>query len=394
MTYPLATLGPSIDATGISAPTYLDIYQSLIASFKAIYGSDIYITPDSQDGQFLAIIARAIHDSNDAAINLFQGFSPSFAQDANLSSLVKINGLSRNIATYSTAVGNVVGQVGTVILAGVVKDTSGNLWNLPTSVTIPIAGTIAVTVTAQNPGSLVAGIGAINQINNPQLGWQSFTNTSAAVAGNPIESDAALRVRQSLSTAVPALGIKEAIYSAIGIVPGVVRFTVYENDTAITDVNGIPAHTIAAVVQGGAVTDICQAIYSKKPPGIQTYGSTSLTVYDTYGLPCLIHYEVLATVPIYFDVVIKALTGYISSTGDSLKTAIYNLINSLSIDEDVRYTQCIGAASLITTPEGQTFYIVSLKLGITPAPTGVVDIPIAFNQAATNLTSNITLTVT
>jgi uncharacterized phage protein gp47/JayE len=394
MTFPLTTLGPTVNSAGISSPQYSDIYQSLIASFQLIYGADIYVTPDSQDGQFLAIIARAIYDSNSAAVSLFQGFSPSFAQNANLSSLVKINGLARNVATNSTAVGNVTGVVGTVITAGVVKDTSGNLWNLPTSVTIPGGGTISVTVTAQQAGAIVAGVGIINQIYNPQLGWQGFTNTTAATAGAAIETDAALRARQAISTALPALGIKESIYSAIGAVPGVLRFTVYENDTSATDSNGIPAHSIAAVVQGGTVADICNAIYGKKPPGIQTYGSTSLTVYDTFGLPVTINYTVLTNVSIYFAITIKALPGYISSTGVAAVQALSDFINALVIDEDVRYSQSIAAASLINQAIGQSFYIVSLTLGVAPAPVGTADIVIAFNQAAVCAPANITLTVT
>jgi len=394
MIYPLATLGPTVNSAGISSPQYSDIYQSLIASFQLIYGADIYITPDSQDGQFLAIIARAIYDSNSAAVALFQGFSPAFAQNANLSSLVKINGLTRNTATNSTAVGDVTGTVGTVIAGGVVKDASGNLWNLPATVTIPGAGTITVTVTAQQAGAIVAGIGIINQIYNPQLGWQGFTNTTAAVAGAAVETDAALRARQIISTALPALGIKESIYSAIGAVPGVFRFTVYENDTATADTNGIPAHSIAAVIQGGTVADICNAIYAKKPPGIQTHGSTSLTVYDNFGLPVTIKYTVLTNISIYFAITIKALPGYVSSTGTVAVQALSDFINGLLIDEDVRYSQSIAAASLINQTIGQSFYIVSLTLGTAPGPVGITDIAIAFNQAAVCTPSNIALTVT
>jgi len=89
------------------------------------------VAPDSQDGQWLAALASAINDSNQAAVMVFQSFSPTYAQGVNLSSLVKINGLTRLVATNSTAVGNVVGVAGTVIANGSVADTAGNIWNLP-----------------------------------------------------------------------------------------------------------------------------------------------------------------------------------------------------------------------------------------------------------------------
>lgn len=393
-TYPLATLAPTIDASGITAPTLSDIYQSLIASFQSIYGADIYIAPDSQDGQWLATLAQAIYDSNQAAIKLFQSFSPTYAQGNELSSLVKINGIKRQTATHSTATGNIVGVVGTVITNGVVKDSSGNLWNLPTTVTIPLAGTIAVTVTAQASGSLVIPAGQINQIYNPQYGWQSFTSTTDSIPGNPVENDAALRTRQSQSTALPALGIKAALFAAVGAVLGVTRYWIYENDTGVTDANGLPPHSITAVVQGGAVADIANAIWSKKPPGIQTNGTTSYTVYDQYGLPSVINYDVLTQTQIYFAVTIKALPGYVSTTGTALIAALVAFVNNLVIGEDVYTSQAQAAASLIGQAIGQTFYITSFTLGTAPAPVGTANIVIPYDSAAACATGNVVLTTT
>lgn len=392
-TYPLTTLAPTIDSTGISIPSYNDIYQSLVASFQAIYGSAIYIAADSQDGQWLAVLAKAINDSNQSAVAVFRAFAPTYSQGANLSSLVKINGLLRNSATNSTAVGDIIGVAGTLISNGVVKDVNGNLWNLPSSVTIPPGGSLSVTVTAQVQGSIIAPIGSIDTITTPQLGWQSFSNTSASIPGSPIEDDAALRIRQTISTSLPALGIMESMYAAVGNVTGVTRWTIHENDTGSTNTDGIPAHCVSAIVEGGTVADIVAAIASKKVPGGQTYGTTSGTVYDQYGLPSVINYYVLETVPIYFAITIKALQGYVSTTGTALIEALVDFVNSLEIGEDVYVTQAQASASLINLGIGQTFYITSFTLGITPAPIGTSNLTINFNQAASCVASNITLTV-
>ena len=393
-TYPLATLAPTLSSSGISAPVYSDIYQSLIAIFQGIYGSDIYVDPDSQDGQFLAAIASAINDSNQAMIAVVQGFSPTYAQGAALSAQVKINGLTRLVPTNSTAIGTVTGTVGKVISNGVVRDSNGNLWNLPASVTIPTGGTISVTVTAQTAGAIVALAGSINTIYNPQLGWQSFVSTADAVAGSPAETDAQLRVRQATSTSMPALGIKEAIYAAIGNISGVLRFTLYENDTETADVNGIPAHSISAVVEGGTVAAIAAAIYGRKPPGIKTYGTTSSVQTDQFGLQTTINYFALQDVPVYFAITIKALTGYVSTTGTALINALVAFVSSLAIGEDVYASQAQAVASFISSPLGQTFYITAFTLGTAPSPVGTGNIAIAFNQAASCVASNITLTVT
>jgi len=393
-TYPLATLAPTVGTTGISAPSYSDIYQSLIATFQAIYGSDIYVSADSQDGQWLAALAQAIYDSNQAAVAVFNSFAPAFSQGMGLSSLVKINGLQRLIPTHSQAVGNIVGVIGTVITSGVVQDSNGQMWNLPTTVTIPTGGSIAVTVTAQNPGNINAAIGDINKIATPQLGWQSFSNTSAATAGSPVESDAALKLRQSVSVAYPAQAVIDSISAAIANVPGVTRYLVYENNTGAADTNGAPAHCIYPVVEGGDLTAVAQAIANRKTPGGQTYGTTSVLLTSPRGLQAAINFFVLAYTPVYFAVTIKALGGYVATTGDTLKAALVSYVAAMEIGEDVYYSQMQAIASLMNGPLGETFYLVSFYQGTAPAPVGTANLAIAFDHIAQCPLANIALTTT
>lgn len=394
MNYPLATLAPTINSAGISAPLYEDVYLSLIASFKSIYGDDIYITPDSQDGQWLAVLAQAIHESNQSAITCFLAFSPTYAQGAPLSSLVKLNGIARKSSSHSTAQGTVTGTVGTIISGGIVQDADNKLWSLPSPVTIPVGGSLSLTVTAQKEGSISATIGSITKIFNPQYGWQTFTNTSAAVVGAAVETDAALRTRQGQSVAIPALTIKGAITAAVANVAGVTRYITYENDTGSTDTNGIPAHSLSVVVLGGVSTDIAAAIALRKTPGAQTYGSTSVTVYDRYGLASTMNYFIMALVPIYFAVTIKALPGYVATTGAAIQQALADFVNGLDIGEDVYIAQASGVASLITLGIGQTFYITDIRQGLAASPTGTTNLVIAFNAAASCAVGNVGMTVT
>lgn len=393
-TYPLATLAPTIDATGISSPSYNDIYQSLLASFKGIYGNDIYVEADSQDGQWIAVLAQAIYESNQAAVACFLAFSPTYSQGTALSSLVKLNGISRNIATNSAAVGTVTGQAGTVITGGVVQDANKNLWSLPSTVIIPVGGTVNVTVTAQQQGNIAAPIGTITTIYNPQLGWQSFSNTSAASPGAAVELDAQLRVRRAASTAAPALSIKGAITAAVANVSGITRSIVYENDTGSTDANGIPAHSICVVTLGGTSADIAAAIEKRKTPGAQTYGSTSVIVYDQHGLATTINFFILTIVPVYFAVTIKALSGYVASTGVAIQQALTDFVNGLGIGDDVYSTQAQAIAALQNTGLGKTFYLTDFRLGLAASPTGTSNLTIAFNAAASCAVGNVGITVT
>ena len=373
----MSTLAPIISDTGISTLSYQEVYDTLVTNFKLIYGSDIYISADSQDGQWLAIIAKAIFDCNNVAVTVYQSFSPTFSQGAMLSSMVKINGITRNSSGYSTATCIVVGTVGTTILAGIAQDTNGNLWNLPTRVIIGISGSETINVTCQMAGAIIALAGTINVIGNPQYGWQSITNPADAAIGAPVETDAALKLRQSLSVALPSQTVMDGILSSIANVSGVTRYTGYSNDTAITDSNGVPAHSMAIVVYGGSSTDIANVIALKKMPGSQTYGTTAITVYSSYGYPTIINYSQLAIIPIYFDITIVKLAGYLTTTDAAIKTALMIFIDNLDIGEDVYISQAQASASLIGLGVGQTFYITSFKMGTSPSPSGTSNIAIS-----------------
>lgn len=162
--FPLDTLAAQVTATGISAPPFADILSSLQASARQIFGSDAYLEADSQDGQLLAIFARAIHDCNQTAIAVYNSFSPQTAQGTGLSNLVKINHIERMEPTHSTVNVDIVGVVGTLILGGVVGDIAGNRWTLPASVTIPPDGTVTVTATAEEAGAIGSPIGTLINI--------------------------------------------------------------------------------------------------------------------------------------------------------------------------------------------------------------------------------------
>jgi uncharacterized phage protein gp47/JayE len=391
----LPTYASTIDATGIHAPSYNAILQSLIAQFQSIYGSDISLNPGDQDFQWLAILALAMFDHAQADVAAYNTFMPTFAQGVPLSNLVKINGIARQIPTSSTAVVTITGNVGTQIANGVARDVNGNLWNIPALVIVPLAGSINVTATCQIPGAIGASANTINQIFNPQLGWQTVNNAAGATPGTPVETDAALRARQTISVALPAQTPLESITAAVAQVSGVTESTVYENDTGSIDSNGVPPHSISAVVAGGSATAVATAIERTKSPGTGTYGTTSVVVIDPAGLPVTINYFVLVQANIYVSLTIKALSGYVGSTGLAIQNAIVDFINSLNIGQAVRLSWVLAAAQMINNPIlGETFEIVTITQGTSPSPVGTVDIIIPFNQEAISVVANVILTVT
>ena len=255
MTSPIAA---TISSTGISAPNLATIINYFITQYQGIFGADAYLGNDSQDGQLLGTFSQAVSDCNSSAVTVYNSFSPATAIGTGLASNVKINGLKPILGSFSTCPGVVcTGQAGTFLNNATVSDSNGNLWSIPNGTQIGSGGTATVTVTCLTLGAITAAENTINQIATPILNWQSVNNpTSAAIPGNGVETDAALRVRQSNSVTLPSTTLFDGITAAIEAVPGVTRVTPYENNTNTTNSNGIPAKTLCFVVEGGSVTGI------------------------------------------------------------------------------------------------------------------------------------------
>jgi len=390
-----STTAAVITPAGITAPSYAEILAYLQSQYRSIYGADVYLEPDSQDGQFLAVQALAISDANAAIIAAYLSFSPGTAQKAALSSNVKINGISRAIPTSSQVDLVIIGQAGTIITSGIVEDQNSNKWALPESVTIPPSGTITVTATCTTLGAVSAGLNQVNKIVTATRGWQSVTNPSAASMGAPVETDPALRAKQKTSTALPSRTVLEGTIGAVANVSGVTRYVAYDNDTSVTDANGIPANHLAMVVEGGDVSAIASAIASKKGPGGGTYGTTSATVLNVYGMPITINYFR----PIYRAITgamsLKALAGYTTAIGAAAQQAVSDYVNQVAIgggpSGTVEWADALTAANSV--PGSSTFKLTALTLS-GPGGAGSPDVPLAFNQAAVCTPASIILTVT
>lgn len=384
-----------ITSTGITAPSYAEILAYLQSQYRSIYGADVYLEPDSQDGQFLAVQALAISDANAAIIAAYFSYSPSTAQGAGLSNNVKINGISRAIPTSSQVDLVIIGQAGTIITSGIVEDQNSNKWALPASVTIPPSGTITVTATCTTLGAVSAGLNQVNKIVTTTRGWQSATNPGAASMGSPVEKDPALRAKQKTSTALPSRTVLEGTIGAVANVSGVTRYVAYDNDTSVTDANGIPANHLAVVVEGGDISAIASAIASKKGPGGGTYGTTSATVLNVYGMPITINLFRPTYRPITGAMSLKALVGYTSAIGASAQQAVSDYVNQVAIGGGpsgaVEWADALTAANSV--PGSSTFKLTALTLS-GPGGVGGPDVPLAFNQAASCTPASIILTVT
>ncbi|EJP32336.1 baseplate J-like protein [Selenomonas sp. FOBRC9] len=378
----MAYFAPYIDDAGLHVPTYADIRDDLIAQFKKIYGEDIYLGNDAQDYQMISAFALKTYDTMQMLQIVYHNQSAKTAVGTGLSSRVKLNGLRRKTATHSTCVLTLTGVPGTTIPAGIVEDTQGRKWELPEKIRFE-GETLETTAQCQDVGAVEAPVGTITKISNPQYGWLSVTNKVPAVKGRPIETDEELRKRQSISTAIPSQNMVDSTIAGIASVAGVTRYKVYENDTNSTDENGVPGHSIAAVVEGGLDSAVAEQIYLRKGPGCGTHGTTTTIYVNSDGLKN----EIRFFRPIYQEVAVKVTIKkyaiFVTTVEDDINRNITEYIERLGIGTNVTTTGILTAISAaVDDALHPPFALQSVQLGRAGGTLGIVDIIIPYNAIA------------
>lgn len=390
MPMPLVT----IDSNGVHVPPYDEYREALVADFRGIYGNDIYVAPDSQDGQLISILALAQYDSAQSVAAAYHSFNPNAAVGTGLSRLVRINGISRMTATRSQCDVKLIGVAGTVVRAGIVADVYKNKWDLPPLVTIPPAGEIIVTATAQQSGAIRLAPGELNVIVTMTRGWQTVSNDDASTPGDPVETDFELRTRRRLSTSLPSLSVLEGLTGAIANLTGVSRVKPYENWTGTTDANGVPGHSICMVVEGGDAQAIANMIRLKKTPGTGTFGSTSITTVDSKGVSLVINFERPEYANLAVQVYLKVNSYYDGVTATKIATNLAAYSDTLPIGDDVLlnrlYAPIYRADDSFYAP---TFDIDHIMVSSNSGAFTEGNIPIAFNERCVILASSVQVIV-
>jgi hypothetical protein len=278
----------SIGPTGVTTDSQATLLAYYTATFQAIYGASIVLTPDSPDGQWMNILIQATLDLQDFVTNVNAYFDPDQAQGVILDQRVAINGIQRMGGTFTTTdVSITVNQA--LNLYGLdqsaqsiytVADSSGNQWELVNSINIASPGTYSLLFQAANPGAVLTVPNTITIPVTIVLGVTNINNPNSYLTlGIAEETDYALRIRRQQSTAIAGQGYQASLLAALLNINGVTSAFVYENTTGTTDANGVPGHSIWVIVAGsGSPGAIANAIYTKRNAGAGMKGSQSFPI--------------------------------------------------------------------------------------------------------------------
>ena len=324
-------MSDSFDENGLQTATAPELLESLQTAFKGIYGDDILLDSSTPDGQWLNILVQKGVDVRGLLMQLYNSFNPDNAQGAVLDQRCAINNVFRKSGTFTT-VNISITTDRSLTLQGVddeynnpeavgytVQDNEGNRFVMVNTQTLS-AGTTSVLFRSETLGNVVVLPDTITTPVTIVLGVLSVNNPTAASAiGTDEENDQDLRVRRRQSVAISSYGYLNGLQAALLQLSGVNDAKVYENYTSSTDANGIPAHCIWVVMDGGSSADIANTIYEKKSVGCDMKGDITYTITTPALTQFVAKWDEADVTPLYIKFTIQPATAGITFDTDAIE---------------------------------------------------------------------------
>jgi len=265
---------------GIQIQTYEEIFNELADGYRLIYGNDINLDQDSPDGQRVGIEAKARLDMQTFALSLYNSFDVDLSEGLTLDLIIKYTGLFRRPASQSQWDLNITADRNLTLADDyTVQDDIGQKWQIASSTDI-LTGITLVSFKAVDFGAIEGLSSAVIEQVTVVLGVTLIEAPSDAVVGISEESDEQLRIRRNRSLQNAAYSVVGGMFAKLANLNGVTDVEVYENDTDTFDATlSLDAHSIWAVVEGGAVSDIVEVLAKNKTGGTGIKGAIE-TIYN------------------------------------------------------------------------------------------------------------------
>lgn len=281
---------PIFSARGFLAPLQSAILAGLLADFNDAFGGGMNLSLTTPQGQLATTESAILGNVNDTFVYMTNQFNPAFADGRWQDGLAYIYFITRKPAEPTVVQATCTGVAGTVIPAGALAQTADGLVYVATgSGVIGEGGTVVVPFSCSLPGPIVCPAGSLNIIYQTILGWDAIDNLSDGVIGRDTENRADFEARRFASVAKNSNGALPAIRGEVLDVPGVLDAYVIENTSGSpVTINGftLAAKSLYVAAVGGTDEEVARAIWTKKSPGCDYNGNTTVTVYDTsYAVP-------------------------------------------------------------------------------------------------------------
>ena len=369
-----------ITDTGVKVPTLDEIIEAESDGYKSIYGQDIVITPNSPDGQRIGLESQARKDAYDTLAYAIQMHDPQYAVGKWADNIAKLTGIRRGAGEYTISPDVKITTDRSINLtAGTVFTQGGNNWILDSAVTL-LSGDNYVNLRSEFYGVVPLPTDSFLEPVEIVAGMKLVTSTKAVINGRLGQSTASLMLDRERKLAINNTHDREGIEGSLLDVDGVLDAVVLENNTNITDSDGVPAHSINAIVLGGSDQDIAATIQKKiVGGGCGTFGSESATLTNYRGRDRVINFDR----PTIKNIIVVVNTVRVKSGTDIDIDFIKEQISS----KDFKIGENALAGRLYCITNDGTFYIQSIT--VDGGEVSVVGIREKANIAKENITVNI-----
>lgn len=319
---------------GFKRPTYNEIVEDLQQNALETLGYDTNVSDTGNIGKLLKIVAymcdKLWQDVESSYLSAFVGTATGISLDR----VASLMGISRDMNVASNVTVTFVGEVGYVIEEGFEVSTDDNIVFFTTAeATIGQGGTVDVICECEESGHIGnIEAGKITTIIEPVAELSSVSNSYAGTGGKDKETDAEFRER--LSTVSNSGSTVDTILLSIMQLNNVMSATVNVNNTDEI-VDELPPHSFEAFVYGGSDAEVAQAIFDKKPIGIQSVGDVSVKVSDIAGQTHFVSFSRPAMESVYVKANISTNEDFTSI--DEIQTAIIKYIGGLDKDQSYYY---------------------------------------------------------
>ena len=357
-----------IGVNGIVTQSLPEIISDITTDLKNIYGQNINVDSNSPDGQMINILAQIKKDILDLCVQYYNNLDTERVIGIPQQILYKLNNCIIKAYTYSYVYVN-VSVSKSVNLQGLdadienpdgvgytVSDGNGNRWILAESQTLTV-GTHTLNFRAAELGNVTATPNTITIMETVLAGVISVTNpANNYITGATGESDSEFRLRRNQTVSSPSQGFEDSLQGQLLNLDNVTEAKVYSNRTSSTQ-NGIPAHTVWAIVEGGASADIGQTIYANIPPGIPMKGTQSVIVQRPSGDTETVYYDNPTAVTLYVKMDIQWISGNIDT--DYIKSQL--ALQKFSIGQSAEGVNLASVVKDIVTTNGSPYNVLVSK---------------------------------
>lgn len=325
-----------LDEYGFYRPNYQEILDDLQEKTLEKLGYDVNVSETGNIGKLLMIMAYFFDKCWEDLEGSYYSSFVSTAKGSSLDRIATLMGVSREMQQHAEVSVTFTGTVDTVIPTGFAVSTNDNLiFNTLSDATITSDGTVAVMAECEEVGEIGnVGAGSITLIVNPIADVTSVTNYSAATGGKDKENDAEFRERMLEGLGTTKGSTIDAMLVEILALKGVMSAAIISNDTDET-VSGRPAHSFEAFVYGGVQGEIANAIFEKKPIGIQPIGTLTTVINDVAGKPHTIKFSRPTMKQVHVKATLTVSENF--GTTDEVQTAIIKYIGGLDSDQAYYY---------------------------------------------------------